>query len=74
MNIVGNMNAEEAVDLTSKLAKNRGFGLLVPMHYDLYPINGADLGQFVNIWEKAPTPKSGFKAFHPGEWMFYVKP
>jgi len=74
LNIVGNMNSAEAVHLSAGLAKNRGFNLLVPVHYDLFTINGTDLGQFVNIWDKTTGPKPGFKAFYPGEWMIYQKP
>jgi L-ascorbate metabolism protein UlaG (beta-lactamase superfamily) len=69
--IVGNMDAAEAVAFAAKLAKRNGFRLLVPTHYDLYAVNGADPADFTAIWEKTPGPKPAFKTFRPGEEFVY---
>jgi L-ascorbate 6-phosphate lactonase len=62
--IVGNMNAAEAVPF----AAGQKFGLVVPVHYDLYAHNGASLTEFVSAWEDTPIlDRPGFKAFYPGE-------
>ena len=65
--IVGNMDSAEAIHFAAKLARQKGFRLLVPTHYDLYPINGADVADFAALWEKTSEPKPKFKTFLPGE-------
>lgn len=72
--IVGNMESCEAVQIASWLAGGKGFGLLVPTHFDLYPQNGASASDFVAAWETAPEPKPAFKIFRPGEEIVYRKP
>jgi L-ascorbate metabolism protein UlaG (beta-lactamase superfamily) len=72
LDIVGNMNAAEAIAFSAQLAGQKGFRLLVPTHYDLFPINGADISDFAAIWEKAPEPKPGIKTFQPGEEIVYT--
>ncbi len=71
--IVGNMESREAIQLASWLAAGRGFGLLVPTHHDLYPLNGASVADFAAAWETAPEPKPGFKVFRPGEEIVWRK-
>ena len=72
--IVGNMGSGEAVQFASWLAGGKGFNLLVPTHYDLYPQNGASVADFVEAWDTASEPKPGFKVFRPGEEIVYRKP
>jgi L-ascorbate metabolism protein UlaG (beta-lactamase superfamily) len=63
-NIIGNMNAAEAV----AFAAEQGFGLVVPVHWDLYANNGARLADFVTALENVPMAhRPAFKAFQPGE-------
>jgi L-ascorbate metabolism protein UlaG (beta-lactamase superfamily) len=70
--IVGNMDSAEAVAFSARLAKKNGFRLLVPTHYDLYAVNGADPADFAALWEKTPGPKPAFKTFRPGEEFVYA--
>lgn len=60
--IVGNMNSEEAVIL----AKEAGARLLVPMHYDLYEVNGINPAHFVDCLSRI-SPRQRFHMFVPGE-------
>jgi L-ascorbate 6-phosphate lactonase len=71
--IVGNMDSAEALQLAAGLAGKRGFRLLVPTHYDLYSINGADPAHFSDLWTQTPKPKPAIKLFQPGEEMIYTK-
>ncbi|MCE0499246.1 MAG: MBL fold metallo-hydrolase [Methylacidiphilales bacterium] len=71
--IVGNMDAAEAIRFSAALAKKKGFHLLVPTHYDLFAINGAELAHFAAIWEKTPEPKPKFRSFRPGEQIVYQR-
>jgi L-ascorbate 6-phosphate lactonase len=64
--IVGNMDGAEAI----AFAQRHDFGLLVPMHYDLYSNNGASLPEFVALLD-ARDPKRRFKAFRPGEQIIH---
>lgn len=60
--IIGNMTAEEAVIL----AKKTNAGMMVPMHYDLYPVNCISPAHFVDtLYAINPTQK--FHMFMPGE-------
>ena len=67
LDIVGNMDSAEAIQFATRLARNKGFHLLVPTHYDLYSINDAKLAHFFGLWENTPEPKPSVKAFRPGE-------
>jgi mannitol-1-phosphate 5-dehydrogenase len=70
LNIVGNMDASEAV----WFAVEHKFGLVVPVHYDLYANNGASLADFTAALEKkAVVDRPRFKAFSPGERLVYGK-
>ncbi len=60
--IIGNMTVEEALIL----AKESKADMIVPMHYDLYPINGLNPAHFVDmLYTVDPTQK--FHMFMPGE-------
>jgi L-ascorbate metabolism protein UlaG (beta-lactamase superfamily) len=62
--VVGNMTAAEA----AAFAVDIGCGLVVPVHYDLYPKNGVPLSDFVTAWERYPVARRPrLKAFLPGE-------
>jgi L-ascorbate 6-phosphate lactonase len=70
LEIVGNMNAAEAV----RFATDQKFGLVVPVHYDLYACNGASVADFVAVLERIPiAQRPRFKAFRPGERMVYTR-
>ena len=60
--IIGNMTAEEAV----LLAKETNAGMLVPMHYDLYKVNGISPASFVDPLFSV-NPAQRFHMFAPGE-------
>lgn len=60
--IIGNMNAEEAV----LLAQEAHARLLVPMHYDLYDVNCINPAHFVDCLYKI-NPGQAFHMFAPGE-------
>lgn len=60
--IVGNMTVEEAV----LLAKESHAGLLVPMHFDLYGVNGVNPAHFVDC-VCSIHPVQRFHIFAPGE-------
>ncbi len=64
--ILGNMNAVEAVHL----AKDCGADMVIPMHYDLYAINGIPVTEFVHAVE--PTGLK-YHLFRPGERLVYRK-
>ena len=60
--IIGNMTIEEALIL----AKEANVDMIVPMHYDLYPINCVNPAHFVDmLYTTNPTLK--FHMFMPGE-------
>lgn len=60
--IIGNMTAEEAV----QLAVRAGADLLIPLHFDLYDVNCLNPAQFVDtLVSNAPTQR--FHIFVPGE-------
>lgn len=60
--IIGNMNAEEAVLLAREIHAH----LLVPMHFDLYEINGINPAHFVDCLYRL-NPGQAFHIFSPGE-------
>ncbi len=64
--ILGNMHAAEAV----QLAQDCGADMIIPMHYDLYAINGIPAEQFVQAVE--PTGRK-YHLFRPGERLVYKK-
>ncbi len=63
--ILGNMNAVEAV----QLAKTCGAKMMIPMHYDLYDINGIPVEEFVHAAEPSGIT---YYIFRPGEGMVYL--
>jgi L-ascorbate metabolism protein UlaG (beta-lactamase superfamily) len=72
LDILGNMDAAEAMLLAHCLAAGQGLDLVVPTHYDLYSFNGAKLSQVAEAWEMTHLPKPKFKAFLPGEVIHYA--
>ena len=60
--VVGNFDCVEAVTL----AKEIGAGLLVPMHHDLYAVNGVSPVCFVEAVQKI-NPGQRYHLFVPGE-------
>ena len=65
-NIIGNFTVREAV----LLAKRSGAKLLIPAHFDLYPLNGEDPAAFVTgVYKFAPGLP--FHIFMPGEGYVY---
>lgn len=66
--IIGNMNAEEAV----LLAKEANAGLLIPMHYDLYEVNCISPVAFVDALSQY-NPQQKFHMFTPGERYIFSK-
>ena len=64
--IIGNMDAYEA----SELCTHVGAKLLIPMHIDLYAVNGISLASFVDAVE-ATNKSLCFHIFRPGERYIY---
>lgn len=64
--IIGNMDAEEAV----LLAKEIHARLLIPMHFDLYDVNCINPAYFVDCLYKI-NPGQAFHMFSPGERYIY---
>ena len=60
--IIGNMTAEEAITLASET----GAGMLVPLHHDLYAVNGVNPAVFVDMIT-AYAPSLRYHVFKPGE-------
>ena len=60
--IIGNMDAAEAAELAVAI----GAKLLVPMHYDLYAVNGLATSAVVEAIERI-APDLPFHLFRPGE-------
>lgn len=70
LGIVGNMDVAAA----AALATERGFGLLVPMHYDLYANNGLSDAAFAHAWSNlCPPPTIPLKVFRPGECVSVIR-
>lgn len=66
--IIGNMTVEEALILAKEIRAD----MIIPMHYDLYDINGINPAQFVDtLFSMNPTQK--FHMFIPGECYIYAK-
>ena len=64
--IIGNMDAYEAAEL----CKNIGAKLLIPMHFDLYEVNGLSAASVVDAIN-AQNPSLCFHIFRPGERYIY---
>ena len=60
--IIGNMTIEEALIL----AKEANADMIIPMHYDLYPINCVNPAHFVDMLYTT-NPELKFHMFMPGE-------
>ncbi len=60
--IIGNMNAEEAILLAKEIRPQ----LLVPMHFDLYDANNINPAHFVDLLFRI-IPGQAFHMFAPGE-------
>lgn len=67
-NIIGNMDYREAV----VLAETVGVELLVPMHYDLYPVNDVNPAYFLDFL-RSRCPNQCTHFFVPGERFFYAR-
>ncbi len=66
--IIGNMNSREAADFAAAV----GVDLLVPIHYDLFPINRENPANFVDyLFHQYPYQK--FHMMVPGERFIYHK-
>lgn len=66
LGIVGNMDVAAA----AVLAAEQRFGLLVPLHYDLYPNNGLSADAFAAAWVGQPAAaRVRLKVFQPGECL-----
>ncbi len=61
-NIIGCFTGEEALTL----ARDAGAGMLVPGHYDLYDVNGADLDEFLSL-ARSRFPDVNVRPLAPGE-------
>ncbi len=64
--IVGNMDSREAVELAVALQAR----LLVPMHFDLYDVNGVPAALVADTVERSGTYQP-FHMFQPGERYIY---
>ena len=65
--IIGNMDAYEATELSGHV----GAKLLIPMHIDLYDVNGLSLAAFVDAVENVDK-NMRFHIFRPGERYIYA--
>ena len=68
LDIIGNFTIDEAIALSAECS----FGMLVPMHYDLYEVNRVSLSEFTRTLEKS-APDMPHHAFVPGEKFIYAK-
>lgn len=66
--IIGNFSCEEAVTL----AKEVGIGMLVPMHHDLYAVNGVSTVAFVDALERLDKGRR-FHIFAVGEKLAFER-
>jgi L-ascorbate 6-phosphate lactonase len=68
-NIIGNMTAAEAL----ALADSQNFGVLVPMHYDLFRNNSIPISEFVDQ-ARQQYPDVKYRIMQPGaEWLLVQK-
>jgi L-ascorbate metabolism protein UlaG (beta-lactamase superfamily) len=64
LDVVGNMDVVAA----AALAAQHRFGIVVPMHYDLYPNNGLTSEKFDATWAAQPGARDlTLEVFRPGE-------
>lgn len=68
LGIIGNLNAQEALDLTQKVTAN----VLLPMHNDLFAVNHVDPGVLESLADRT-TPRQRIHWLQPGEIFWYVK-
>ncbi len=66
--IIGNMTCEEAIELAHRARA----GLLVPLHHDLYAVNGVNPAIFVDMVSSA-HPEQRYHVFTPGERYILCK-
>lgn len=66
--IIGNMTVEEAI----LLAKEGDAGMLIPMHYDLYEVNGINPAVFTDTLFQM-NPRQKYHMFTPGERYIVMK-
>lgn len=66
--IIGNMTVEEAI----LLAKETQAGILIPMHHDLYDVNGLNPAVFVDLLSQS-SPHQKYHIFAPGERYIIMK-
>ena len=66
--IIGNFDSTESI----LLAKRAGAKLLIPVHFDLYPVNCVNPAYFVDCLQKI-NPTQPFHIFAPGETYIFVK-
>lgn len=64
--IIGNMDIPEALQLAAQVRAD----MIIPMHYDLYPVNGVNPAYFVDMLYKE-YPQLKFHMFIPGECFIY---
>jgi len=68
LGIIGNLNAQEALDLTQKVTAN----VLLPMHNDLFAVNHVDPGVLESLADRT-APRQRIHWLQPGEIFWYVK-
>lgn len=66
--IIGNMDSAEAIFLT----KTIGADLLIPVHHDLYAVNGVNPAVFTDTL-RTLSPRQKYHIFAPGERFIYMK-
>lgn len=64
--IIGNMDAEEALLLAAEVKPR----LLIPMHFDLYDVNSINPAHFVDLLFRT-SPRQAFHIFTPGERLIF---
>lgn len=71
LGIIGNMDVAAA----AALADRHRFGLLVPMHYDLYPNNGLSPEALADAWSHQPAShRVPLKIVRPGQSFSWKPP
>lgn len=68
VDILGNPTPEEAV----RLAKNAEIKMIIPMHHDLYEVNGEKNSRFVEVLDEI-YPEARFHIFRNGEKYIFIK-
>lgn len=67
-NIIGNMNPREAADV----AENCNTDLVIPLHYDMFPLNGENPAHFVDYMLQYHSTRK-FHIMKLGERFVYIK-